>query len=70
MIIKITADEYREADNECCGYCVSCGEQQSGCEPDARKYTCESCGRRTVYGAAELLLMGGMEITDGEEDSE
>jgi hypothetical protein len=38
------------------GFCVACGEEQEGCEPDAREYECECCGERKVYGAAELLL--------------
>ena len=37
------------------GFCVACGEEQEGCEPDARKYKCEHCGERQVYGADELL---------------
>ena len=38
------------------GICVYCGEEQDGVEPDARKYECESCGKRGVYGAEELLM--------------
>lgn len=38
------------------GICTACGEDQEGCEPDARGYICESCGKSTVYGAEELLL--------------
>lgn len=38
------------------GFCIFCGEEQEGCEPDARSYRCESCGKRGVYGAEELLL--------------
>ena len=38
------------------GFCVSCGNEQGGCEPDARGYKCESCGERKVYGCEELLL--------------
>lgn len=44
-----------EAD-ENIGFCMSCGNDQPGCEPDARKYECESCGAREVYGAQELLI--------------
>jgi hypothetical protein len=40
------------------GFCTACGEEQGGCEPDARGYTCESCGAPLVYGAEELVLMG------------
>ena len=39
------------------GFCVSCGDEASGCEPDARKYECESCGEASVYGAEELFMM-------------
>jgi hypothetical protein len=38
------------------GFCLACGNEQEGCEPDARGYTCESCGQPDVYGAQELLL--------------
>lgn len=38
------------------GFCVACGSQQSGCEPDMRRGRCESCGESKVYGAEELLL--------------
>jgi hypothetical protein len=41
------------------GFCIDCGHEAEGCEPDARKYQCESCGEHQVYGAEELLLMMG-----------
>jgi hypothetical protein len=41
------------------GFCIACGEDADGCEPDARKYPCELCGKRAVYGAEELLMMMG-----------
>ena len=47
-----------EADDNL-GFCVACGEEADGCEPDARQYECESCGARAVYGAEELMLGGG-----------
>ena len=40
-------------------FCVVCGAEESGIEPDARKYVCESCGENAVYGAEELLIMVG-----------
>jgi hypothetical protein len=40
------------------GICLACGEEQEGCEPDARNYECEACGERQVFGAEEALLMG------------
>jgi hypothetical protein len=40
------------------GFCIVCGAEHDGCEPDARRYECDhGCGR-TVYGAEELVLMG------------
>ena len=38
------------------GFCIACGQDAEGCEPDARGYECESCGENKVYGAEELLL--------------
>lgn len=40
------------------GFCRACGIEVMGVEPDARKYECESCGERQVYGLQELLIMG------------
>jgi hypothetical protein len=39
------------------GFCVECGNEADGCEPDAEKYECESCGEHAVYGADQLLIM-------------
>jgi hypothetical protein len=38
------------------GFCLECGNEQGGCEPDARRYECEACGEHRVYGAEELLI--------------
>jgi hypothetical protein len=38
------------------GFCLACGNEQEGCEPDAARYECEDCGERAVYGASEILL--------------
>jgi len=59
---SITADRVVEAvesyrtslDNP--GFCLVCGEEAMGVEPDARRYTCEACEAPGVYGAEELLL--------------
>ena len=59
--IKVSIDQIIEAveSDENIGFCLACGaETCGGVEPDARKYPCESCGERKVYGAQELLLMG------------
>ena len=38
------------------GFCLACGLEQDGCEPDMRNGTCEFCGENKVYGAEELLI--------------
>jgi hypothetical protein len=38
------------------GFCLACGNEQGGCEPDARRIRCEVCGENKVYGAQELML--------------
>ena len=42
------------------GFCTACGNEQDGCEPDARNYECEVCEEPAVFGASELLIMMGM----------
>lgn len=44
--------------DDCEGFCLACGAEASGVEPDARKYTCTHCQAPKVYGAEELLAMG------------
>jgi hypothetical protein len=39
------------------GFCIACGEDAEGIKADARRYKCESCGERAVFGADELFLM-------------
>lgn len=51
-----------ERNNSSCentGICLACGEDQDSCEPDARRYECECCGAKAVYGAEECLFMVG-----------
>ena len=40
------------------GFCLACGADADGCEPDARGYRCDDCGASRVYGAEEVLMMG------------
>jgi hypothetical protein len=56
---SITADCVIEAIelDESVGFCTACGNEQGCCEPDARRYRCESCDEHAVYGAEELLFM-------------
>jgi hypothetical protein len=48
----------RAIQTEYMGFCLACGNTQDCCEPDARRYTCESCNAPKVYGLEQLLLMG------------
>lgn len=51
-------EDYMDGCDDCMGICLCCGETQSGCEPDARGYECESCEENSVYGYEEALIMG------------
>lgn len=53
-----------EADDNI-GFCVSCGDDAYGVEPDARNYECESCGDTAVYGAEDILI--AFNLPDDEE---
>ena len=54
---KVTVEQILAAvEADCRGFCLSCGAEAYGVEPDAREYVCESCGAARVFGAEELLL--------------
>jgi hypothetical protein len=53
----IDAVERQQHDTDNPGFCLRCGAEQEGCEPEAEQYRCESCGQRAVYGAEQVLLM-------------
>jgi predicted RNA-binding Zn-ribbon protein involved in translation (DUF1610 family) len=59
---RLSENQYRNLCDEYGGYCISCGVEVSGVEPDAREYTCEDCGAEQVYGIEELLVMGLVDI--------
>jgi len=40
------------------GFCIACGNDQSGVEPDARGYRCDECHQMKVFGLEELVMMG------------
>ena len=39
------------------GFCVACGAEADGCEPDAEGYKCEACGLMAVCGAETLFVL-------------
>jgi hypothetical protein len=59
---SLTADRITEAvernmttlDNP--GFCIACGEEAEGCEPDARNYECECCGKATGVRGARVIV--------------
>ena len=61
--------EIIEGDNSG-GFCLACGAEASAVEPDARKYTCETCGQPKVYGAEELVIMGLVDTSEASDDSD
>jgi|ETNvirome_6_1000_1030641.scaffolds.fasta_scaffold84174_2 hypothetical protein len=56
--VDVSTDAVVGADLSDPGYCLRCGAERGGCEPDAREYPCDACGECLVYGAQELLMMG------------
>ncbi len=40
------------------GFCLACGADADGCEPDAAHYPCHECGESEVFGAEEVMIMG------------
>lgn len=63
-MIKLTEQEFLASSNEYMGKCLKCGADAYEVEPDARKYRCDECGERAVYGIEELLIMGRIEIVE------
>lgn len=57
-LFKPSIEEIEEGDAEGLGWCLVCGELTTPAEPDARKYHCEVCEERMVYGTMELAMMG------------
>ncbi len=59
---SITEDRLEDAvrrtmfDLEMLGFCIACGEEAMGVEPDAEEYKCEACGQRKVYGAEQIMF--------------
>lgn len=60
----LSESEYMESHDDGVGACIACGADADGVEPDARRYECEACGERKVYGLEELLIMGYVTISE------
>jgi hypothetical protein len=68
-LIKMTETTFRNLCREYEGICIKCRFVQTGCEPDSRRYECESCGERTVYGAEQAMIMGLIDFVENEDDA-
>ncbi len=55
---KVTLDQIMDAirEDDYRGFCIACGAEAFGVEPDAEKYICETCGKPCVFGAEQLLI--------------
>lgn len=58
--LMFTLEQIQSADDDQAGFCLACGNEQFGCEPDAERYKCEACGERTVYGPHWYLMSGAV----------
>ena len=54
-----TAIGLLENGEDCTGICLNCNHTQSGVEPDAERYDCESCDASEVFGAEQIILCFG-----------
>jgi hypothetical protein len=64
---EFTEDEFHEFDEGGVGFCIACGQQADDhVEPDARGYKCSACHQLKVMGTAELLIMGRVDLADGD----
>jgi len=53
-----SAADIEASNGDYIGYCLACGYEQEGVEPDAAKYRCEECGVDKVYGGEYLMVVG------------
>jgi hypothetical protein len=52
VLEALEQDEYQ-------GFCLACGADAYGVEPDAENYECEECGKAQVFGAEQVLCIIG-----------
>jgi hypothetical protein len=69
FVPSMTPQEIREADDNCEGFCLGCGEVQEGCEPDMHEGECENCGSCEVYGIEELAIMGLLIVDENTQEA-
>ena len=57
---RMSESEYASLRDNYNGLCFSCGETQDGVEPDARRYECDSCEKKSVFVIEEALILGAI----------
>jgi hypothetical protein len=63
-LVKIPFESIEEVIHDgTVGFCLGCGCEAFGVEPDARKYHCDACGKDLVFGAEEIVMMGFVETS-------
>jgi len=68
--MKMTEDEFREANNSHFGFCKSCGMINDGFhEPDAENYKCDHCGEMASDGFENALIGMLVDIVENQEES-
>jgi hypothetical protein len=67
----MTTSEFEQLNENGGGICRHCGDTtDSGCEPDAQNYPCDSCGYPEVFGVEEALIAGWLEFEASEDDED
>lgn len=56
--MNFTLEQIEQAMADQSGFCIKCGAEVYGLEPDAREVPCEVCEADKVFGAEEILIMG------------
>jgi len=67
ILLAMTEADWREARGDDLEWCEECGPVLRSREPDLRRYECEACARRTVFGAEdseEWVANGWLELLE------
>ena len=62
MLLKLRESEISDADSECIGYCLDCGCDSEGCEPDLCRGKCPNGGMHQLYGIQAIVANDWVEI--------
>lgn len=71
--MKMTTAQFETHQDDNDGYCTNCDRVTTqDVEPDAEGYECSECGKETVMGVDNAIILEHIEISDedGDEDFE